>query len=156
MAHVGRLLEGMREPDETRLAPRGSDKGDADRQAADEAGRNGDAGIAGDGGGRAVAAGVVVAVQQVGDPGRSAGGRDEGVESVLLHDGVDPFGARQSATRRQGSSIRLVCERAFLWARRIISWPKYGISRSRFRSLNAMRSASVCTATSGPRRRDRR
>ena len=46
-----RLFEGMAEPDQQAFAVRRADEGEADRQAAHEAGRNGEVRIAGNGGG---------------------------------------------------------------------------------------------------------
>ena len=66
----------------------------------DEPGRDGDVRIAGDGRGRRAAADVVIAVDQIGHPGRPAGRRDERVEPVLRHHRVDARACARAGRRR--------------------------------------------------------
>ena len=51
LASVGQLLESVRELDERRLAPRGAEEGDTDREAVDVAGGDGDVRVTGHRGG---------------------------------------------------------------------------------------------------------
>ena len=95
----------------------------------------------------ATAAGVELAPRkwspliEIRGPRRAAGRRDDRVEAVLLQHGVDPERASTRPARRRASRCRPgSVSGPFLSAMTKISWPKYGISRSFSRLLNAIRS----------------
>ena len=50
----------------------------------------------------------MVAVDQVGEPRRTAGGGNDRVQMVLIHSGVDPLGARQLMVPGKGVDIFLL------------------------------------------------
>ena len=69
------------------------------------AGRNGDVGVSGHGGGRRTAAGVAITIDHVDLPGRAAGRSDDGIEFVLFDDGIDSLAAGKPAA--VGDSIEI-------------------------------------------------
>ena len=71
-------------------------------------------GIARDGWNGGAAAGIVVAVHEIGQPRGRAGRADEGVERVRRHHGVDPERSRQSTALVEGLHVLHVGERPLL------------------------------------------
>ena len=100
------LLERIRQPDQRRLAPRAPDEREIDRQAPRLAHRHADARISRHRGRRGAPAGEVVAVDQVGRPGRIAGRRHDGVELVLVHDRVEPLAPGEAAAGVERPPVR--------------------------------------------------
>jgi hypothetical protein len=62
-------------------------------------------------------------------------GADEGVEPVGVHDGVDALGAREPPVVGEGLHVGRVVSGPFWLALSNRSWPKNGISCSRWASL---------------------
>src|SRR6476469_9143262 len=100
-----RLFVSVRERDQLPLRPRRTDEGNADRQTERLPRGNRYAGIPGYGRGRRARAGEVIAVDQIGGPGRAARRRNDRVEAVLRQDEVDALGTRQRPAPRQGGAI---------------------------------------------------
>ena len=93
LAKLGGLLEGVGDLEECRLAVGAAEEGDADGQSGDLTRRDGDIGIPGHSRGRGTAANGTVAIDPIRHACRSTGGRDDGVELMLVHQGVDPLGS---------------------------------------------------------------
>src|ERR1022692_3821201 len=92
LTRLGSLFKGESQADEGWLTPGTSEERDSDRQTGDKSGSDVDIWVARDGGGIGASPGHVIAVDQVSDPRRTSGGRDHGVEVVLIHGGVDALG----------------------------------------------------------------
>src|SRR5436853_1703123 len=97
LARLGRLLEGVGEFEKDWLAVGAAEEVDADGEAEDVAGGDGDVGVTGHGGQGRAATEAAVAVDQISSCGGAAGRGDEGVELVLVHGRVDALGARELA-----------------------------------------------------------
>ena len=107
----------------------------------DLAGGHRDARIPGDRRRRRAGADEVVAVDEIGRPGRAAGGRDIASSCRrFITASIPSVRARDAAGRQRRFDRRRDVSGPFSSAITRISWPKYGISRARSRSLNAIRS----------------
>src|SRR5205807_7602538 len=95
--NLRRLLEGVGEFDESWFAKGSSHEGDADWKIKDVAGRDVDSGIASKRGWLRAASKGGIAVDQVNQPGRTAGGHDQRIELVLVHNRVNAFLSREAA-----------------------------------------------------------
>ena len=110
----GDLFVGVGERDKTGFAPLPSDEREPDRQALSETGRDGDARITCDRRRRRAGAGEVVAIHQVGGPGRAAGRRDDRVEPIPVITASMPCAARRRAARLRARAGRPARQRSLL------------------------------------------
>src|SRR3981081_4556295 len=89
------LFECIGQPYQRGLAPGAAEKGNSNRQAADESRGHINVGISGDGSGVGATSGNVIAIDKVREPGGAAGRSNDSIEMILVHQGVDSFGSRQ-------------------------------------------------------------
>ena len=138
-----RLLKRISHTDQLRLAPRCSDKRNPDRQSAHESGGHSDVRITGDRCRGREAATTVVAANEVRKPSRAAARCHQRIELVVQQGFVDAGFAGELQVVGERIEIFLAVQPTFAAARIMCSCAKCGITRSRFFSLNAMRSASA-------------
>ena len=150
-AMLRRLLVGVRELDQQRLAPRAADERDPDRQAERIARRHGDRRIAGDGRRRACSTrrSDRRSRDRSATPGcRSARPARPDGACRAPHRSLLSATAAHSSRARRGTPCRSAAPSSAPAS--ISSWPKNGISRARLASLNAMTSAREWTRADGP------
>lgn len=88
-ASLGLLFKGVGQLDERWLAVGAAHEGEANGQIVYEAGRNGDERVASAGGGAGAAGNVGVAVDKINGPGGDAGRGDEGIQLVVVENGIN-------------------------------------------------------------------
>ncbi len=111
-AGVHLLLPGVGELDERGLAPDGAEERQTDGQAAVESGRDGDVRVTGDSRGSGAAAGAVIAVDIIGEAGRTGSQRHDRIQLVLREQRVDAVLARQADAIGAGLEVRVIGQRA--------------------------------------------
>src|SRR5687768_15402301 len=109
-----RLLEGVRDRDELRLAPRSPEERDSNRKSVRKTRRNVDVGVARDRCRSRARTHEVIAIDEIDRPRWTRRRRNERIETVLRHHSIDSLRARHRVVMRKRIATLLRRQRSLL------------------------------------------